>query len=296
MTHSEFKPSMSFAFSEGMKLAKKVRGPLIGFGFLCIFLITLPLTLLFSLISLPFVSVLSLIIEHKPIISLGLYVIIPLVILFYTFYVYYVLSLSSGVTRYLHDAYTKEEASFGTFFSGFSVGHKVLWSHIIRTFILLPLTILPLIFSWDYYLEAYEFMKNPSDLVLAYNLKESQPNVWIQMLVFIISIVPQILFFYVSELVIVSKLDAWKAIVSCFKVMKKHILFFVFLFFILAIINTLGAFALLFGLLYTIPLTVSILFVLFYQIFLNESSALSLEIDAFGSSKVDLDKPKNTLE
>ena len=72
MTHSEFKPSMSFAFSEGMKLAKKVRWPLIGFGFLCIFLIPLPLTLLFSLISLPFISFLSLITEHKPILSLGL--------------------------------------------------------------------------------------------------------------------------------------------------------------------------------------------------------------------------------
>jgi hypothetical protein len=269
MINEQFKPTIGDAFSDGMNLFKKAGGPMIGYWFLFLILMYVPMIFVVIVGSLIFKA--------------GVTTIVIFGFLMVVLYTYYIVSLWSGFTLYMNGVYRKGYESFGTFFKGFSYGFNVMGSYLLRYIITLPITAISFYLMREYYAELFKVIsENPSNFQ---SLNAIKPNLTAQLISTVFGVFFWFIFMFSMDLILVAKTSIIDSIKYSAQAVWKHFGVLFLLILILVLMNFAGAICLVLGLIFTVPLSMCILHVVYQKTFANEESELSKEIDAFGNSQ-----------
>ena len=265
MDNTNYKPSISSAFSGGMQLFKKAAGAMIGYWF-----IFLMISFALSMALIPFrMNNIETFSSNN---TFGEESIIFLIINLILNFVLYGLWL--GYHLYMNGIYKNNNEEFGTFFKGFKYVPKVILGYVITTLITFVLLAIPMVII---YLAKDDISNSPKEIF-------SNPLIILAFILgFIIYVLPALLFGFATELIMLAQLPVIDAIKTSFKTVWRHLGFFLLLAFLLLLINFVGHLFLFIGLIFTVPFSMCIIHVLYQKLFVTDE--LGESIEEFGDSQ-----------
>jgi len=115
MTNTDYKPTISSAFSLGRELQKKASGPMIGYWFLLLFMMIIIGFIFSGIMSSSIATISSSFVTTSPSSLSGSFIIIFIIIIAVDIII---LGFWLGYYLYMNGVYKNGEEEFGTFFKG----------------------------------------------------------------------------------------------------------------------------------------------------------------------------------
>lgn len=172
--------------------------------------------------------------------------------------------LTVGIFLFIKKADFRENPEFGDFFNGFDFAKDAVIATIIQMVIMIiPLLIMGLLFYSGLDLEAFVNAEEDPEAFLEAMRSISIPLVLIAGLVFTIL---SALFSFVYPFITYYRLDAMSAVKYSFKFVSKHLVMFVLLYIVAAIIGMLGAILCFVGLIFTVPIIYTVIYAMFREL------------------------------